>query len=164
MKQLLLISPNASNPEYNLAEFFEITSRLDCDKFLFYDSVIPDKDLLKGNNCKLFPQLGTDKTEIVMNAFLKAFLKDYKKVIWIDLNHLIFSKHLLQRSFLSLEEEEVVFASGHEGKISLLGMKNFYSQLFEGEMTEMQVVTALRSNEISYIKTFDPAFEYFSPS
>ena len=72
MKQLIIIFISENNPLTQL-EFFRANSKnVKADKFIFYNGVKLEKLL---DNEKIFKPLGSDKTEQIMNAFLKGFLK-----------------------------------------------------------------------------------------
>lgn len=161
MKQLMLIFPNSSNPLNNLEAFFSTVKNIDTDKYLFCNGPFPDDRLLEVNGCRACPKIGDDKTEMVMNAFLKGFLKDYKKILWLDLNHLSFSEELIKRVLWDLDTCDVVLEGDEE--TGLLGMTNFYSQIFEQEIGTKQIIKSLSSHEISYRRTCDPV-HYFSRS
>ncbi|MBI3518497.1 MAG: TIGR04282 family arsenosugar biosynthesis glycosyltransferase, partial [Bacteroidetes bacterium] len=80
-----------------------------------------------------FLQNGKELGDKMGNAFVKAFNMKYKKVIIIGSDCLDLNENIISDAFKLLDEQEVVLGPARDGGYYLLGMRNYYPQLFKNK-------------------------------
>lgn len=150
MKQLLLIFAKSSQPINQLQQLFYATEKCDADKFVFYDGFIPVKEIWNNDVYQKYVQLGSDKTEKIMNAFIKGFLKGYENVVLIDNTASDLNQYLVETAFYELEFQEVVIGPVKNNSLYILGMKKFRPEIFEGDITCKNILNDLTRRSITY--------------
>jgi len=150
MKQLLLIFVKSSQPVNQLQQLFNATEKCEADKFIFYDGFIPVQEIWNNDMYKKYTQLGADKTEKIMNAFIKGFLKGYEEVILIDNTAADLNQYLIESAFYELKFHEVVVGSVKTDSIYLLGMKRFRPEMFEEDINCKNILNELIKRSITY--------------
>lgn len=109
---------------------FSITEKLDCKKFVFYDSKIIENDQWENNKYEKKLQIGNDLGERMQNAFQELFHLGYKNCIIIgsDLFDLQ-AKHITD-AFAKLKKNNAVIGPAEDGGYYLLGLKEIIKQIF----------------------------------
>jgi hypothetical protein len=150
MKQLLLIFAKSSQPVNQLQQLFSATEKCQADKFVFYDGFIPVKEIWDNDIYKKYVQLGIDKTEKIMNAFIKGFLKGYDSIVLIDNTAPDLNQYLIESAFYELKLQEVVIGPVKDNSVYLLGMKKFRPELFEEDINGKNIFGEIQKRSISY--------------
>ena len=109
------------------------TATLECDLFVFYDTIISLDDIWKNTIYNKKIQVGNDLGERMINAFHELFNLGYKKCIIVgsDLFDLQ-SKHI-EEAFDKLGESDVVIGPAEDGGYYLLGLKKIVPALFSNK-------------------------------
>ena len=158
MKQLLLIFAKSSQPVHQLQQLFSVTENCNADKFVLYDGFIPVKEIWDNDMYKKYIQLGVDKTEKIMNAFIKGFLKGYESVVLIDNPSPGLNQKIIDTAFHELKTQEVLIGPVKGGSLYLMGMKRFRPEIFEGEINHSSVRANMERRKIAYkeLHTLEP--------
>ena len=107
-----------------------VTQKINCDKFVFYDSAIESDDIWPNNLFEKRLQHGADLGSKMQNAFHNLFNLGYKNCIIIgsDLFDLQ-TKHITD-GFAILQTKDVVIGPAEDGGYYLLGLKKVIPTLF----------------------------------
>lgn len=102
------------------------------DIFIFYSPIDDVNKIISwiGNDYLFFEQEGNDLGEKMSNAFKLVFSKEYRyaTIIGSDIPDINSSKILA--AFEALEKNDVVISPSIDGGYSMLGMNNYYPELF----------------------------------
>lgn len=148
MKQLILIFAKSSQPVNQLEQLHFAANPSNADKYVFYDGFIPLKEIWENKNYQKFIQLGFDKTEKIMNAFIKGFLKKYESIVLIEANAPVTNQHI-EEAFFQLKIHELVVGPVNNGSLYLIGMKRFRPEIFETEINYKTILQLAQSRKIS---------------
>jgi hypothetical protein len=144
MKQLLLIFASSSDSEKLLEEIHSPLLSDNTDIYVFYDHYIPVSEFKESNGHKWFIQLGEEKVEQVMNAFLKGFIKDYPYILFWEWSDSNLSIKEVNAAFEMLRECDAVLAANGDYDIALLGMTHLIPGIFENNFETEEIRTALK--------------------
>lgn len=108
-----------------------ITMPLDVDRQVWYSSYIADDDRWSNTAYEKRLQSGADLGQRMSNAFEQAFADRYEKVVVIGSDCADLTTAIIQKAFTALDENEAVIGPSRDGGYYLLGMRSFYSVLFE---------------------------------
>ncbi len=100
--------------------------------FLFYSDENDRNKIKKWTRSKflLFPQIGLDLGEKMLNAFTSVFKNDVSKIIIIGTDLPDISSDIIDKSFNLLDDCDIVAGPATDGGYYLLGMKKIYEKLF----------------------------------
>ncbi len=145
----------------------EISLKTSAQKHLYYSHFIDDKDEWTNTEFQKFLQRGKGLGERMKHGFLSAFSSGNRVVI-IGSDCPQINENILNKAFLLLEENDVVFGPSLDGGYYLLGMNSHYPELFEEipwstenvlelsleKCKEMQLTTAFlpRLSDVDYIE------------
>lgn len=103
---------------------------LQVDKYLYYSDFIPETSTgnLKGYKFEL--QSGNVLGDRMSVAFEHLFKKGYKSVVIIGTDCPDLKTDNLNKAFLSLRSADLVFGPAKDGGYYLIGMSQFYPELF----------------------------------
>ncbi|MEQ6166892.1 TIGR04282 family arsenosugar biosynthesis glycosyltransferase [Ekhidna sp. MALMAid0563] len=107
----------------------KITKKLEVDKSVYYSEYVEIEDIWDNGDFKLTSQKGFTLGEKMSNAFDEAF-DSYNKVIIIGSDCYDLSSKHIKLAFEMLEENDVVVGPAKDGGYYLLGMSEFFPQLF----------------------------------
>jgi len=110
----------------------KITQKIEVDKSVYYSEYVELEDVWNNGDFKLTSQKGFTLGEKMHNAFDEAF-DSYKKVVIIGSDCYDLSASIIKSAFEMLEENDIVVGPAKDGGYYLLGMKEFFPQLFEGK-------------------------------
>lgn len=119
-----------------------VTDPLPVDKQIWYSRYISDSDLWsspgEGNQgvsavYKKRLQHGKTLGHRMKNAFKDAFARDYQKVIIIGSDCCSLTSEHLKRAYRLLDGHRVVIGPARDGGYYLLGMSQFFPEVFEGK-------------------------------
>ncbi len=108
----------------------KITKKIDVDKSVYYSEYVEIEDIWDNGDYKLSSQKGMTLGEKMTNAFDEAF-DSYKKVIIIGSDCYDLSSKLIKTAFEMLEENDIVVGPAKDGGYYLLGMSEYFPQLFQ---------------------------------
>ena len=108
----------------------KITKKLEVDKSVYYSEYVEIEDIWDNGDFKLTSQKGFTLGEKMSNAFDEAF-DSYNKVIIIGSDCYDLSSKHIKLAFEMLEENDVVVGPAKDGGYYLLGMSEFFPQLFQ---------------------------------
>lgn len=117
---------------YTLSEINKIDSK-NIEVNLFFSSLAPEKKIEKWNEEKfnIYEQNGIDLGERMQNAFRTIFNNSCKKAIIIGTDLPDISQTIIYNSFALLDRYDVVIGPSNDGGYYLLGMKEYYPQIFD---------------------------------
>ena len=110
----------------------KITKKIEVDKAVFYSEYVEIEDIWDNGDYHLTSQKGNTLSEKMTNAFDEAF-DSYNKVIIIGSDCYDLDSKTIKAAFERLNEHDVVVGPAKDGGYYLLGMKEYYPQLFEGK-------------------------------
>ncbi|MBA3664680.1 MAG: TIGR04282 family arsenosugar biosynthesis glycosyltransferase [Bacteroidetes bacterium] len=110
-----------------------VTRKLNCDKIVFYSDFINNADDWDQNHFLKARQEGNDLGERMSNAFNFAFSTGYKKPLIIGSDCPDLNQEHIEKAFQHLNESEVVLGPAKDGGYYLLGMNQFYPELFSNK-------------------------------
>ena len=148
MKQLIIIFLSENNPLTQLEFFRANCKNVKADRFIFYNGV--KLETLQDIE-KIFKPLGSDKTEKIMNAFLKGFLKDYTSILFLE-PFSVLDCFTIEKAFSYLKFKETVIGPCSDGSLYLLGISNFKSEIFEGDLVHQTVVSSLSGKKEAFVE------------
>jgi rSAM/selenodomain-associated transferase 1 len=114
--------------------------RINTDKAVYYSDYINEDDIWKNAEFQKFVQLGDNLGKRMSKAFLESFKMGYKKVVIIGGDCFELNEKIINDAFKILEENEVALGPAKDGGYYLLGMRNYYGQLFENKIWSTQTV------------------------
>ena len=79
---------------------------------------------------RLFPQSGADLGERLANALAHHLLQGYRKAVIMNSDGPTLPLTHLKDAFTELDHVDVTLGTGHDGGYYLIGMKQFYPELF----------------------------------
>jgi len=110
----------------------KISKKIEADKSVHYSEYIEVEDIWSEEHFSHKLQKGNTLEEKMSNAFDEGF-DSYKKVIIIGSDCYELTSKIIQTAFLMLDEHDVVVGPAKDGGYYLLGMKEYFPQLFEGK-------------------------------
>jgi uncharacterized protein len=109
----------------------QVVQNIAADKFIFYDSYIDMNDRWDNSIFYKKMQNGNDLGRRMLNAFKDLFDDGYHNIIIIGSDCAELNTDLMEKAFDKLFNSDVVIGPAKDGGYYLLGMKKFYSELFE---------------------------------
>ena len=110
----------------------QIAREVSVDRQVWYSQFISEADEWNGENFTKKLQQGDDLGIKMKNAFSSAFDSGYSKVVIIGSDCAELTAQGIEDAFLQLEKNELVVGPSEDGGYYLLGMQEFYPELFEG--------------------------------
>ena len=110
----------------------KITRKLEVDKSVHYSEYVEVEDIWSDEHFSHKLQKGNTLGEKMSNAFDEGF-DSYKKVVIIGSDCYDLNSKIIKTAFEMLEEHEVVVGPAKDGGYYLLGMNEYFPQLFEGK-------------------------------
>lgn len=104
---------------------------IDCYLFYGIDDNISEVKKWVDKNFIYNPQSYGNLGNKMSQAFQNVFAHGKKKVIIVGTDIPDLTKKILMNAFKLLEENDLVISPSHDGGYVLLGMKNYYPELFE---------------------------------
>lgn len=114
-----------------LSYTISVTAYLPVDKFVFYSNHIEEDDLWDSKYYYKEVQQGFDLGERMKKALNAIFQKAYDKAVIIGTDCPDLNEGIIMNAFAYLSSHDVVIGPAEDGGYYLLGMKQFYPQLFE---------------------------------
>lgn len=108
----------------------KISKKVEVDRAVYYSEYIEVEDLWSEDHFEHKLQKGNTLGEKMSIAFDEAF-DSYKKVVIIGSDCYDLSSKILKEAFEMLEEHDVVVGPAKDGGYYLLGMNDYFPQLFE---------------------------------
>lgn len=117
----------------------KITKKIEVDKAVYYSEYVEVEDIWGDEHYDHKLQKGLELGTKMSTAFDEAF-DSYTRVIIIGSDCYQLSSKMIQTAFEMLEEHDVVVGPAKDGGYYLLGMNEYYPQLFEGKTYSTQHV------------------------
>jgi len=108
----------------------KITKKVEADKAVYYSEYVEIEDIWDDGSFKPQVQKGNSLGEKMSTAFDEAF-DSYKKVVIIGSDCYDLSTKIINTAFEMLEEHDVVVGPAKDGGYYLLGMNEYFPQLFK---------------------------------
>jgi len=123
-----------------------ICSQVPVDKFLYYSNFLPeDKPRYASYHFKV--QTGIGLGALMSNAFSDIFYAGYQKILIIGTDCAEISPDLFLEAFEILNQRDVVIGPAEDGGYYLLGMSQYYPQLFlDTNWSTSEVIDQTKSN------------------
>ena len=136
-----------------LQHTYNITTTLDCTRYVFYADAIEDEDMWTGYE-KLF-QAETDLGNRMKEAFAQLFQKGHHHICIIGSDCYELSTGMIENAFTHLQEHDIVIGPAHDGGYYLLAMKEELKDVFQKidwstEKVLYQTIEQLKQNHWSY--------------
>ena len=113
-----------------LAHTMNVTKRLTCDKFVFYDERIVNNDGWADNLFFKRKQSGVDLGARMQHAFEQLFEVGYQKCIIIGSDLFDLTANHIQEAYQKLDNADVVLGPAEDGGYYLLGLKKVIPSVF----------------------------------
>lgn len=110
-----------------------ISRKLECKKFLFYNQFIDKKDAWSNREFDKQLQVQGDLGAKMRAAFEAVFEKGFQKAIIIGSDCGELQPEIIERAFDALNHRDLVIGPALDGGYYLLGMRRFYPYLFENK-------------------------------
>lgn len=146
-KELLIFFSGLSEPDSIIREIKINTENISVQKFYFFEKAgcySTDKD-----NEHCYRPIGYDRTEKIMNAFLKGFLNHYSPILLIQCSKYFNSIRNYQQCFSKLDVNDLVYSVNSEEKISMIGMKRFIPSVFQNKLELATIQKLIAEKTIS---------------
>nr|MBC7613140.1 TIGR04282 family arsenosugar biosynthesis glycosyltransferase [Pseudopedobacter sp.] len=135
-----------------------ISKELNCDKYLFYDKVTPNKMPWGDDIYHTAYQLDSDLGGRMQNAFSQLFEKGYERIVIIGSDCYDLTQQIIEEALEKLKNKDVVIGPAKDGGYYLLGLTQLIPQLFTGvkwstEEVFSSTTKALDSLNIGYDTT-----------
>lgn len=117
----------------------KITKKIEVDKAVYYSEYVELEDVWDGGDYKLTSQKGMTLGEKMHTAFDEGF-DSYNKVVIIGSDCYDLNAKLIKLAFEMLEESDLVVGPAKDGGYYLLGMKEFFPQLFADKVYSTDTV------------------------
>ncbi|MEM9337303.1 MAG: TIGR04282 family arsenosugar biosynthesis glycosyltransferase [Bacteroidota bacterium] len=110
----------------------EVADKIAVDKAVYYSEYVEIEDVWDTEQYSLGVQKGKDLGEKMTNAFDEAF-DSYIKVIIIGSDCYELTPKIVNDAYTELEGHDLVVGPAKDGGYYLLGMKEYYPQLFQNK-------------------------------
>ena len=124
------------------------TETLECDLFVFYDTIINDDDIWKDTIYNKKTQFGNNLGERMKNAFQELFNLGYKNCIIVGSDLFDLQAKHIKEAFDKLEKNDVVIGPAEDGGYYLLGLKKMVPALFSNKNWGTQTVLKDTLNDL----------------
>lgn len=124
---------------------------------IFYSEYIEEKDAQRFPSALQYVQKGDDLGQRMANAFQQAFKLGYSKVVIIGSDCPGITESHIHKAMQLLQNNDLVIGPATDGGYYLLGMRNYYPQLFENKCWSSpflleQTETTAQTLNLSYSK------------
>lgn len=119
--------------KFLLKHTFEITEKLNVDKYVFYSENMHRDDIWNPDIFRKKLQTGNDLGERMNNAFSEIFGMGYEKAIIIGSDMFDLNQRDLETAFEALETTPFVIGPATDGGYYLMGMKELNSEIFQNK-------------------------------
>jgi uncharacterized protein len=120
----------------------DITSDLDCDKFVYYDDYINDNDLWESENFEKRLQDGDSLGKRMIVAFFELFQQGYSKIVIIGSDCPELTTFVIEDAFDKMDTTDVVIGPSSDGGYYLLGLTQLIPELFKNKQWSTDTVLA----------------------
>ncbi|WP_138431980.1 TIGR04282 family arsenosugar biosynthesis glycosyltransferase [Fodinibius saliphilus] len=108
-----------------------VTSKVNCDRQLWYSEYIDNDDRWSEEHYRKKLQHGQNLGERMSNAFEQAFMEGYEHAVIIGSDCAALKKSHLVNAYSILQNHDVVIGPSQDGGYYLLGMNQYLPDLFE---------------------------------
>lgn len=108
----------------------DVAAQLDCDRQVWYSSMIDRRDSWNGEQFDKKLQKGDDLGERMSAAFREAFEAGYENAVIIGSDCADLTPGHIEKAFTVLDENDAVIGPSKDGGYYLLGLNNFREELF----------------------------------
>ena len=120
----------------------DITSDLDCDRFVYYADYINNNDLWESENFEKSLQEGESLGNRMMVAFFELFQQGYSKVVIVGSDCPELTTFVIEDAFDKLDATDVVIGPSSDGGYYLLGLTQLIPELFKNKQWSTDTVLA----------------------
>lgn len=133
----------------------QVTISLNCRKFVYYADQVIEHDLWTFPGYTKRQQFGADLGERMSNAFRELFDQGFKRVLIIGSDCYQLKTELLEEAFNNLASHDVVIGPTFDGGYYLLGMTQFFPEVFKGvnwstDQVSKQTLTIINERNLSF--------------
>ncbi|WPR71411.1 TIGR04282 family arsenosugar biosynthesis glycosyltransferase [Flavobacterium sp. NG2] len=116
-----------------LQHTMEQTQNLDCDKYVFYDTIVIENDIWNPNDYHKKVQVSGDLGTKMHAAFELLFDLGYQKCIIIGSDLFDLKTAIIRQAFEDLDKIETVIGPAEDGGYYLLGLKKNNKLIFQNK-------------------------------
>lgn len=109
----------------------QVTLPLNCEKQVWYSKEISESDLWDDERYEKRVQRGENLGGRMQNAFRDVFESGFEKVVIIGSDCADLTQGILEDAFAALDHHRAVIGPSEDGGYYLLGMADFFPDLFE---------------------------------
>jgi hypothetical protein len=125
-----------------LSHTMKVTTTIDCDKFVFYDSSIKINDIWPTNLFEKKIQFGADLGAKMQNAFQELFNLGYKNCVIVGSDLFDLQANHFNEAFHILESNDAIIGPAEDGGYYLLGLKKIIPAIFSNKNWGTETVLA----------------------
>ncbi len=111
----------------------KITKKLDINKAVYYSEYVEVEDVWDAGGFELGAQKGNTLGEKMSTAFDEAFDSN-NRVVLIGSDCYELTTKIIESAFVMLEDHDVVVGPAKDGGFYLIGMKEYFPQLFQDKV------------------------------
>ncbi|MFN3405079.1 MAG: DUF2064 domain-containing protein [Cytophagaceae bacterium] len=174
-KLILVFLNNYSDSNSGISKFFSdnqlhaylSTKNIDADKYVFMNIKPGESVIWGGEDFRVFTKMGMDKCEQIENGFLKGFLKQYNRIVYVDAENPAITEKIIIKTFKKLNSHDLVLGMSGPGNVPVMGMSKFNPLVFQSRIIEKSWTTIkeeLKNKEIKFnvFPAVRPEVEQFS--
>lgn len=120
----------------------DVTSDLDCDRFVYYADYIDNNDFWEKENFEKRLQEGESLGNRMMVAFFELFQQGYSKVVIVGSDCPELTTFVIDDAFDKLDTTDVVIGPSSDGGYYLLGLTQMIPELFKNKQWSTDTVLA----------------------
>lgn len=109
-----------------------VSDKLNCIRQVWYSDFIDGEDLWSTGDYEKRLQKGSNLGERMKQAFRQVFADGYEKAIIIGSDCAALKYQIIEHSFKALDRNDAVIGPSEDGGYYLLGMSEFYPNIFDG--------------------------------
>ena len=110
-----------------------VAGQVDADRQVWYSRYINHEDLWTGEEYTKHKQQGVDLGQRMKEAFRQAFAEGYQKAVIIGSDCAEIKPEMIRQAYRRLDENDTVIGPARDGGYYLLGMADYYPDLFDLE-------------------------------
>lgn len=109
-----------------------VTDELNCARQVWYSDFIDGEDLWSTGDYEKRLQKGSNLGDRMKQAFSQSFTDGYEKVVIIGSDCAELTSQIIEQAFRALDDSDLGIGPSEDGGYYLLGMSEFYPNLFNG--------------------------------
>lgn len=119
--------------EHLLEHTFDVSSKVNASKAVFYSEFIPESDYWSMNGFEQYLQKGSDLGLRMENAFIKGFQNGYKYIVLVGSDIINLSTGIINKAFRFLFNNNSIIGPAQDGGYYLIGLSEINKDIFRNK-------------------------------